>query len=385
MILAVIGAAVGLWASLEYMPYALDYLYQNVEIQSYGSSEMAGDETVGTSPYPFTDRPAAQIGLGLLGLLIGGACGAALADAATFVGVWWRRMAIGNKVSIFVGLILGIIGSLPFLSAIEGLEGALRAQATVGVVLLFSAAAILALHAMRDVLPWQKESVRRRNSGIKILDTNVIIDGRIHDVVNAGFLEGEIYVPKFVLDELQHIADSADSLRRQRGRRGLEILLLMQESHKLEIGTHDARVSADGDVDSRLVRMAKYLGGDLVSNDFNLNKVASLQDVRVLNINDLALALRPNVLPGEYLAVMITREGSQSGQGVGYLDDGTMVVVEDAEGRTGETLNICITQVIQTERGKMIFGAFDEQPEDQGQHDHRSTEDHPAKKQPTVE
>ena len=380
-----IGAAVGAWASLEFMPYALDYLYQNVEIQSYEPSSLAADRVPGTSPYPFADRPAAQIGLGLLGLLIGGACGAAIADVASSVGVWWRRMAIGSKVSIFVGLILGIILSLPFLSAVEGLDGALRAQATVGVVLLFSAAAILALHAMRDVLPWQKESVRRQNSGIKILDTNVIIDGRIHDLVNAGFLEGEIYVPKFVLDELQYIADSADSLRRQRGRRGLEILLLMQKTHKLEIGTHDARVSADGDVDSRLVRMAKYLGGILVSNDFNLNKVASLQDVRVLNINDLALALRPNVLPGEYLTVTITREGSHSGQGVGYLDDGTMVVVEDAEGRTGETLSICITQVIQTERGKMIFGDFDDQSADREQQDYRSTEDHPAKKQPTVE
>ena len=378
--MAVIGAAVGFWASREYVPHALDYVYRNVEILSQEPDWLAPDApALGSTGYPFTNRPAAQIGLGLLGLLIGGACGAALSDAANSLGVWWRRMAIGNKVSIFVGLILGIIGSLPFLSAIEGLEGALRVQATVGVVLLFTAAAILALHTMRDVLPWQKESVRRRNSGIKILDTNVIIDGRIHDLVNAGFLEGQIYVPKFVLDELQYIADSADTLRRQRGRRGLEILRLMQERHKLEIGTHDSRISADGDVDSRLVRIAKYLGGDLVSNDFNLNKVASLQEVRVLNINDLALALRPNVLPGEYLTVMITREGSQPGQGVGYLDDGTMVVVENAECRTGETLDICITQVIQTERGKMIFGAFDDGSSDREQHDQRAPEE------PTVE
>jgi uncharacterized protein YacL len=170
-------------------------------------------------------------------------------------------------------------------------------------------------------------------------------------------LDGQIYVPNFVLEELQHIADSADPLRRQRGRRGLDVLRHMQADFNLEVGTRDrfAVPSSDG-VDGRLVRLAQALGADIVTNDFNLNRVAALQDVRVLNINDLALALKPNVLPGESLALQLVREGNQPGQGVGYLDDGTMVVVEQGKRHIGETVHVTVTQVIQTERGKMIFG-----------------------------
>jgi uncharacterized protein YacL len=169
-------------------------------------------------------------------------------------------------------------------------------------------------------------------------------------------LEGDLYVPGFVLEELQYIADSHDPLRRQRGRRGLDVLKQLQADFPMEIRVHDklAPDLADG-VDARLVRLAKILGADIVTNDWNLNRVAGLQEIKVMNINDLALALRPNVLPQEMLTISMIREGSQPGQGVGYLDDGTMVVVANGFKHIGETLEVLVTQVIQTERGKMIF------------------------------
>ena len=264
-------------------------------------------------------------------------------------------MEIGDKVSMFIGIFSGIVASMPFLFVFQGLGEAVSRLLTFALILGFGTVSILALKSMEDVLPWQKNKFSGRRTGRKILDTNVIIDGRILDVARTGFLEGEIYVPKVVIDELQHIADSPDALRRQRGRRGLEILKLLQADHDLQIGTHDDKIEQNGEVDDRLVKMAKALGGDLVSNDFNLNKVATLQDVRVLNINDLALSLRPNVLPGEHLTVGVIREGNQPNQGVAYLDDGTMVVIENGKPNIGNTVEVSVTQVIQTERGKMIF------------------------------
>lgn len=173
-----------------------------------------------------------------------------------------------------------------------------------------------------------------------------------------------MYVPGFVLEELQYIADSHDALRRQRGRRGLDVLKHMQNEFAMEIRVHDKLALDQGDgVDARLVRLAKSLGADIVTNDFNLNRVAALQDVKVMNLNDLALALRPNVLPTETLELFLSREGNQAGQGVGYLDDGTMVVVENGKPHLGETVDVVVTQVIQTERGKMIFAEVPGEPD----------------------
>ncbi|MCH8978950.1 MAG: TRAM domain-containing protein [Armatimonadetes bacterium] len=302
--------------------------------------------------------------MALLGVIVGGAVG-------NLLSVWWVRwaidwegMEIGDKVSFFIGVFAGIVASLPFLFVFQGLPGVLAPLLTIALVLGFTTVSIYALKSMDEILPWQKQTMSYRRTGRKILDTNVIIDGRILDVARTGFLEGEVYVPKFVIEELQHIADSADPLRRQRGRRGLEILRVMQSEFDLKVGVHDHKIESGGEVDARLVKLAKALGGDLVSNDFNLNKVAGLQDVNVLNINDLALSLRPNVLPGEKLEITIIREGSQPGQGVGYLDDGTMVVVEEGKSFIGETVDVAVTQVIQTERGKMIFA------DDPGTHAH---------------
>jgi uncharacterized protein YacL len=232
--------------------------------------------------------------------------------------------------------------------------------------------------SMADILPWNRGRPSGRKSGIKLLDTNVIIDGRIYDVVRAGFLDGQIYVPGFVLDELQHIADSHDSLRRQRGRRGLDVLRHMQGDFDMEVGIHDRYAPDLGDgVDARLVRLAKAMGADICTNDFNLNRVAGLQDVKVLSLNDLALALRTNVMPQETLMLPMTREGNQPGQGVGYLEDGTMVVVENGKPHIGETVEVIVTQVIQTERGKMIFAEVD--PTDGGGNGGGGVERRPTK------
>lgn len=320
--------------------------------------------------YPYSRHPSVLLAMALLGIIVGSVVGARISKTFEQGLVRWDDMETGDKVTLFLGIIAGIIASMPFLFVFQGLGGILGPLTTFALTLGCSALAIYALRSMNDVLPWQKSSAKARRTGIKILDTNVIIDGRIHDLVRTGFIEGPIYVPGFVLLELQHIADSADSLRRQRGRRGLDVLRLMQAEFEVEVGTHDRLIPDQRDeVDTRLVRLAKALGGDLVSNDFNLNRVASLQDVRVLNVNDLALALRPNVLPGEVLEVAVNREGNQYDQGVGYLEDGTMVVVERGKSQIGSTVEVSVTQVIQTERGKMIFaeyfpeGAPEEEPE----------------------
>ncbi len=191
----------------------------------------------------------------------------------------------------------------------------------------------------------------------KILDTSVIIDGRVLEISRTGFLEGDLIVPSFVLDELRHIADSADSLRRARGRRGLDMLRKMQEELGGGLRVEDVRQEDEtAEVDVRLLRLAMALGGAVMTNDYNLNKVAGVAGVPVLNVNELAGALRPAVLPGEEMTVHIVREGKEPGQGVAYLDDGTMVVVENGRRRVGETLDVEVTTVLQTSAGRMIFG-----------------------------
>ncbi|WP_276317182.1 PIN/TRAM domain-containing protein [Anaerosphaera multitolerans] len=189
----------------------------------------------------------------------------------------------------------------------------------------------------------------------KILDTSVIIDGRIRDICTSNFLEGSIVIPVFVLEELQHIADSSDGLKRSRGRRGLDIIKEMQENERLDIVIHQAPYDEINEVDSKLLQLTKDLGGKIVTNDYNLNKVAIVQGLEVLNINELANAVKPVYLPGEEMSIQIVKTGKEQGQGLGYLDDGTMIVVESGKGYLGETINVMVTSVLQTAAGKMIF------------------------------
>jgi uncharacterized protein YacL len=195
---------------------------------------------------------------------------------------------------------------------------------------------------------------------LKILDTSVIIDGRIADIAETGFIEGTFVIPTFVLRELQLVADSADSMKRNRGRRGLDILSRIQKNPDLHIRIVEEDFPQVRDVDMKLLELAKHMHAKVLTNDFNLNKVAQIHGVEVLNINELANSLRPVVLPGELMKVFILKEGKEQNQGVAYLDDGTMVVVDNARKMISKTIEISVTSVLQTTAGKMIFGRFDE-------------------------
>ncbi len=195
----------------------------------------------------------------------------------------------------------------------------------------------------------------------KVLDTSVIIDGRIFDICQTGFVEGTLVIPNFVLEELRHIADSSDSLKRNRGRRGLDILNRIQKELDIEVRIWDREVKDAREVDIKLLKLAKEIGGKVVTNDYNLNKVAEFQGVPVLNINELANAVKPVLLPGEELSILVAKIGKEQNQGIGYLDDGTMIVIENGKRYVNSTIDVVVTSVLQTAAGRMIFA----RPKDQ--------------------
>jgi len=263
-----------------------------------------------------------------------------------------------EKLAIGLGLVSAAVITFalyPLLFAIGGarLGWALTLLAFVILVYL----SVVSFLSMKEYLPLTAQ-MARRSKGVKILDSSVIIDGRIRDIIRTGFLEGKIYVPGFVLDEVQHIADSEDPLRRARGRRGLDVLKQLQADlgENMEVRIHDRLAPHTGDeVDARLVRLAKAMRADIVTNDYNLNRVAEVQGVRVLNINELAEAVRIHVLPGEDLTVIPIREGQEPDQGIAYLEDGTMVVVEGGREYLNQPVEVVVTSVLQSARGKMLF------------------------------
>lgn len=201
----------------------------------------------------------------------------------------------------------------------------------------------------------EPEAEKAAKNALKILDTSVIIDGRIADICQTGFLEGTIVIPQFVLEELQHIADSSDVLKRNRGRRGLDILNRIQKELAIKVEIYEGDFEEIQEVDSKLVKLAKITSGVVVTNDFNLNKVCELQKVAVLNINDLANAVKPVVLPGEEMKVQVIKDGKEQNQGIAYLDDGTMIVVEEGRNYIGKHIDVLVTSVLQTSAGRMIF------------------------------
>jgi uncharacterized protein YacL len=301
----------------------------------------------------------------VLGLLLGAILGPKIGQTLINTGNAIERMSAREKIAVGFGTFIGVVVTLPFFwlllrVPIFGIPSALL------LCVAFVYLGNRAMMSMKDELRFIGAPLSLNPDGsevsmehCKILDTNVIIDGRIADICRTGFIEGPIYVPGFVLEELQHIADSSDSLKRARGRRGLDILNAMQKEFPLIVRTHDYKLGGNGgypdEVDTRLVRLAKALGGMIVTNDFNLNKVAALQGVTVLNVNELANALKPVVLPGEEMPVTIIKEGKEQNQGVAYLDDGTMIVVEDGRKHIGEHMEVVVTSVLQTVAGKMIF------------------------------
>jgi uncharacterized protein YacL len=264
------------------------------------------------------------------------------------------------------GLIAGSIGLLIGLVLANLITGTvLTFPFTPEMSLILRVGIALALGYLGMTVSWRKRDEfrvflpqlsRDEEKKIKILDTSVIIDGRIADIAETGFLEGVIVIPKFILNELQKIADSTTPLRRKRGRRGLDILNRMQKSGSLEVVIEEKDFPDIREVDSKLVQLARTVNGIIVTNDYNLNKIAKLQGVSVFNINELANALKPVILPSEELKIRIVKEGKEPNQGIAYLDDGTMVVVENARGLIGEELTVEVTSVLQTSAGRMIFG-----------------------------
>jgi uncharacterized protein YacL len=277
-----------------------------------------------------------------------------------------RALSLKRLIGAVVGSILGIFGAFLFSAVLRnsipvgGMQDLLQIlvllfMSYVGLVVGASKGALLNLAALGDLFNTEASTGTQ-----KILDTSAIIDGRIADMADTGFLEGTLAVPEFVLHELQMVADSSDGSKRQRGRRGLDILQRMQSNTQLTIEIIEEDFPQIKEVDLKLIELAKKLRAKIVTNDFNLNKVAHLHKVPVLNINDLANSLRPVVLPGEKMNIVILKEGKEYNQGVGYLDDGTMVVVDHARRLIGRAIEITVTSVLQTASGKMIFGRYEE-------------------------
>jgi uncharacterized protein YacL len=278
-----------------------------------------------------------------------------------------RMMSLKRLIGAAIGSVLGIVGAYLFALVIRNSISPGHTQsflmlmvmllmAYVGLVVGANKGDLLNLAALGGIFGGEKQSKK----SYKILDTSVIIDGRIADIAETGFLDGILVIPQFVLRELQLVADSADSLKRNRGRRGLDILQRLQKVASLNIQIVEDDFPAVREVDLKLIELAKLYEGKIVTNDFNLNKVAQLQGVDVLNINELANALKPIVLPGETMKVFVLKEGKEYNQGVAYLDDGTMVVVDNARKMIGKNIDISVTSVLQTTAGKMIFGKWDE-------------------------
>ncbi len=278
-----------------------------------------------------------------------------------------RGVSLKRLIGAAIGSILGICGAYLFAMVIRSSvpPGSTQSflqimvmllMAYVGLIVGASKGDLLNLAALGGIFGGEKQSKK----SYKILDTSVIIDGRIADNAETGFLDGVIVAPQFVLRELQLVADSADSLKRNRGRRGLDVLQHLQKMPSLQIQIVEDDFPSVREVDLKLIELAKLYEGKIITNDFNLNKVAQLQGVEVLNINELANSLKPIVLPGEIMKVFILKEGKEYNQGVAYLDDGTMVVVDNARKMIGKTIDVSVTSVLQTTAGKMIFGKWDE-------------------------
>ncbi len=206
------------------------------------------------------------------------------------------------------------------------------------------------------IVPYVKFSRQSQGTELIVLDTSVIIDGRIVDICNTHFLEGKFIVPRFVLRELQQIADSSDSLKRARGRRGMDILTKLQKNPNIDVKIHNEDFPDIKEVDAKIVKLAKVLTAKIFTNDYNLNKIAEIQEVKVLNVNELAKALRPVVLPGETMEIRLIKEGKEYNQGVGYLEDGTMVVIDNGRRLIGQNVRVVVGSVLQTSAGRMIFG-----------------------------
>jgi uncharacterized protein YacL len=293
--------------------------------------------------------------------------------------VWLANKQITTLSALYFGLLLGLLLGNILSTALEpfvfdmNLESHQLHMLSKGLALLITVACcyicISTLLQTKDefrfIIPYVEFSKQIKGARPLVLDTSVIIDGRIADICDTRFIDTKMIVPRFVLQELQSVADSSDKLKRNRGRRGLDMLKRMQSNTKVEMQIHEGNLTELRDVqkvDERLVVLAKVLGARVVTNDFNLNKIAQLQGVEVINLNELANALKSVALPGETMMVRVVKPGDQIGQGIGYLEDGTMVVVEQGRSAIGQEVPITVTSVLQTPAGRMIFGRIESRP-----------------------
>jgi len=299
----------------------------------------------------------AASGSGLTGMMIGLIVALIL---ITLEGLM-RKVSVKGLSSAVFGLILGLIMAKLVGDAFSLLviDPAGLSRIRVGLTLAFCyLGMIIALRGKDEfnvIIPYVRLRRQDQAGDVVLLDTSVIIDGRIVDICKTRFLGGKVIIPKFVLRELQQIADSTDPIKRQRGRRGLEILNTIQKEPGMDISIHEQDFTETTEVDAKLVMLAKLLEAKILTVDFNLNRVASIQGIKVLNINELANALKPVVFPGEQMRIKLIKEGKEHNQAVGYLDDGTMVVVEEARRFIGQDVQVAVTSVLQTQAGRMIF------------------------------
>src|SRR4030043_1131404 len=300
---------------------------------------------------------------GIYGVLLGGLLGL-FAIATEYL---FKNIRIGAIIGGILGISFGLLFAQLLIMPLKQILGEDMRTISFGLMAVFGYAGFLMGLSKGKGISIAGIFRLFRGQGIeeklKILDTSVIIDGRIADVCETGFLEGVFILPQFILQELQHVADSADTIKRARGRRGLDILHKVQKMSNVTVRIVDEDFPKIKEVDSKLVALAKLLNAKVITNDFNLNKVAELQGVSVLNINELASSLKPVVLPGETMKVFILKEGKEYNQGVAYLDDGTMVVVENGRRLIGKNADVTVTSVLQTTAGRMIFSKLKEEYE----------------------
>ncbi len=337
-------------------------LYSFVFFNSEISAESGGGMFAGTI--------AALVVLGMGGLVL-------------FTDMKEKNKDITTIIAIYFGLLLGLLVGWLFSLAIEPIitsvaralsETLQHRLVSIGRVLITVICCYVAISTLlqtkdefRFIIPYVEFSKQVKGNRPLVLDTSVIIDGRIADVCDTRIVDSKLIVPRFVLNELQAIADSSDKMKRNRGRRGLDILKRLQNNSKIELEIHDGSIgeAKTGEkirVDERLVLFTKAIGGRVVTNDFNLNKIAQLQNVDVINLNEVANSLKTVALPGEFLQVRVVKVGDQPGQGVGYMDDGTMVVIEQGRNSVGQDVSLVVTSVLQTPAGRMIFGRIEARP-----------------------
>jgi len=300
-------------------------------------------------------------GLGRHWLWIGAGSGFTIASLVIAVELSMRNVSVRGLSAAVFGLLFGLLmaklvaGAFIIVPLGENVSLTLQVVLTLVFCYLGMVVAMRGRDEFNLIIPYVKFTRQNQNDDVILLDTSVIIDGRISDICQTKFIQGRFVVPKFVLRELQQIADSLDPLKRNRGRRGLDILNKIRKNTDVDVKISDEDFPEIQEVDAKLVKMAKVIGAKIFTNDFNLNKIAELQGIAVLNVNELANALKPVVLPGELMEVKLIKEGKEYNQGVAYLDDGTMVVVDNGRRMIGQTMKVMVTSVLQTTAGRMVF------------------------------